>query len=39
VQSGRVLEVDFSRDGDQWREVTLAGPAEYAFEGTLLERD
>ena len=39
VQSGRVLEVNFSRDGDRWREVTLAGPAEYAFEGTLLEHD
>ncbi len=36
VQSGRVLEVDFSRDGDCFRNVTLAGQAEYAFEGTLL---
>jgi diaminopimelate epimerase len=36
VQSGRVLEVNFSRDGDRFHEVTLAGPAEYAFEGTLL---
>jgi diaminopimelate epimerase len=36
VQSGRVLEVNFSRTGDNFRDVTLAGPAEYAFEGTLL---
>lgn len=36
VQSGRVLEVDFRRAGGQLRDVTLAGPAEYSFEGTLL---
>jgi diaminopimelate epimerase len=36
VQSGRILEVGFSRNGDRFRDVTLAGPAEYAFEGTLL---
>lgn len=36
VQSGRILEVNFSRDGEDFRDVTLAGPAEYAFEGTLL---
>jgi|SRR5579859_7257622 len=36
VQSGRVLEVNFSRNGEDFRDVTLAGPAEYAFEGTLL---
>ena len=38
VQSGHELQVNFSRDGEAWREVTLAGPAEYAFEGTLIER-
>jgi diaminopimelate epimerase len=36
VQSGRVLEVNFSRAGERFGDVTLAGPAEYAFEGTLL---
>jgi diaminopimelate epimerase len=36
VQSGRILEVNFSRSGQLLRDVTLAGPAEYAFEGTLL---
>jgi len=36
VQSGRVLEVNFSRNGERFGDVTLAGPAEYAFEGTLL---
>jgi len=36
VQSGRVLEVNCSRNGNDFHDVTLAGPAEYAFEGTLL---
>jgi diaminopimelate epimerase len=36
VQSGRILEVNFSRSGRRLHNVTLAGPAEYAFEGTLL---
>jgi diaminopimelate epimerase len=36
VQSGRVLEVNFSRSGDHVYNVTLTGPAEYAFEGRLL---
>ena len=36
VQSGRVLEVNFARAGERFRDVTLAGPAEYSFEGTLL---
>ena len=36
VQSGRVLEVNFSRENGRFGSVTLAGPAEYAFEGTLL---
>ena len=36
VQSGRILEVGFTRTGDKISDVTLAGPAEYAFEGTLL---
>lgn len=36
VQSGRILEVNFARDGDEFRNVTLTGPAEYCFEGKLL---
>ena len=36
VQSGRVLEINFSREGERFVGVSLAGPAEYAFEGTLL---
>lgn len=36
VQSGRVLEVDFARAGDAIRNVFLTGPAQYAFEGTVL---
>jgi diaminopimelate epimerase len=36
VQSGRILEVNFARDGERFRDVTLTGPTEYAFEGTLL---
>ena len=36
VQSGRTLEVGFVRQGERFRDVTLTGPAEYAFEGTLL---
>ncbi|MGD0651046.1 MAG: diaminopimelate epimerase [Verrucomicrobiia bacterium] len=36
VQSGRILEVDFTRRGDRFRNVCLTGPAEFVFEGTLL---
>jgi len=36
VQSGRILEVNFSRSGQSLCDVTLSGPAEYAFAGTLL---
>jgi diaminopimelate epimerase len=35
VQSGRVLEVDFTRDGEVFRDVFLTGPAEFVFAGTL----
>jgi len=35
VQSGRVLEVDFQRTGEEFRDVTLTGLAEYSFEGVL----
>ena len=36
VQSGRVLEVDFTHEGEAYRDVFLTGPAEFVFEGTLL---
>lgn len=36
VQSGCVLVVDFTRQGDAVREVFLTGPAELVFEGNLL---
>jgi diaminopimelate epimerase len=35
VRSGSELKVDFKRDGEQFREVTLTGPAEFVFEGTI----
>jgi diaminopimelate epimerase len=35
VRSGSELSVDFKRAGSQFRNVTLTGPAEFAFEGTI----
>ena len=35
VRSGSELSVDFKRAGDQFTSVTLTGPAEFAFEGTI----
>ena len=35
VQSGDTLEVDFKVHGSEIRDVTLQGPADFAFEGTL----
>jgi len=35
VHSGSELSVDFKRAGNQFRNVTLTGPAEFAFEGTI----
>ena len=35
VRSGSELSVDFERDGDHFRDVTLTGPAEFVFEGTI----
>jgi diaminopimelate epimerase len=35
VQSGRILEVNFARADERFRNVTLTGPAEYSFEGVL----
>jgi diaminopimelate epimerase len=36
VQSGRILEVGFLQVGGKFSDVSLTGPAEYAFEGELL---
>jgi diaminopimelate epimerase len=35
VRGGSELQVDFERDGDQFKNVTLTGPAEFVFEGTI----
>jgi diaminopimelate epimerase len=35
VRSGSELSVDFKRAGDRFKNVTLTGPAEFAFEGTI----
>jgi diaminopimelate epimerase len=35
VRSGSELKVDFKRAGGQFTNVTLTGPAEFAFEGTI----
>ena len=35
VRSGSELSVDFKRAGNQFRNVTLTGPTEFAFEGTI----
>jgi diaminopimelate epimerase len=35
VRSGSELSVGFEKEGVQFRDVTLAGPAEFVFEGTI----
>ncbi|MEP6602751.1 MAG: diaminopimelate epimerase [Spartobacteria bacterium] len=35
VRGGSELEVDFERKGEQFSDVTLTGPAEFVFEGTI----
>lgn len=35
VRSGSELNVDFERDAEKFRAVTLTGPAEFVFEGTI----
>jgi diaminopimelate epimerase len=35
VKGGNELTVDFERTGDAFRNVTLTGPAEFVFEGTI----
>jgi diaminopimelate epimerase len=35
VRGGSELAVDFERDGDRFRNVSLSGPAEFVFEGSI----
>jgi diaminopimelate epimerase len=35
VRGGDELTVDFEKDGDQFTKVTLTGPADFAFDGTI----
>ncbi len=35
VRSGRILQVNFKREGDAFRDVTLRGPAEICFRGEI----
>jgi diaminopimelate epimerase len=35
VRGGSELSVDFRRDGEHFMDVTLSGPAEFVFEGTI----
>jgi diaminopimelate epimerase len=35
VRSGSELTVGFKRAGENFRDVTLTGPAEFVFEGTI----
>jgi len=35
VRGGDTLQVGFTRNGDEFRDVTLTGPADFVFEGTL----
>src|SRR5207248_8189235 len=35
VRGGNELQVGFEKTGDQFRNVTLTGPADFVFEGTI----
>lgn len=35
VQSGDIMEIDFVRNGEEFENVVLAGPAEFVFNGTI----
>ena len=35
VRGGDTLQVDFSREGDRFPDVTLSGPADFVFDGTI----
>ena len=39
VRSGDTLEIGFTREGDRFRDVTLTGPAEIVFQGSLQLQD
>ena len=35
LRGGNELEVGFERDGEQFKNVTLTGPADFVFDGTI----
>jgi diaminopimelate epimerase len=35
VRGGDTLQVDFSREGNRFTNVTLTGPADFVFDGTI----
>jgi diaminopimelate epimerase len=35
VRGGETLQVGFEVDGDNWKNVTLTGPADFVFDGTV----
>jgi diaminopimelate epimerase len=35
VRGGNVLKVGFDKEGDEFKNVTLTGPADFVFEGTI----
>jgi diaminopimelate epimerase len=35
VQGGDLLEVSFNRDGNEFKDVKLTGPADFSFEGKI----
>ena len=35
VRGGNELEVDFEKESDRFKNVTLTGPADFVFEGTI----
>ena len=35
VRGGDTLQVDFSREGDRFQNVTLSGPADFVFDGAI----
>jgi diaminopimelate epimerase len=35
VRGGNELQVGFDKSGDQFRNVTLTGPADFVFDGTI----
>jgi diaminopimelate epimerase len=35
VRGGDTMQVGFDADGDTWKNVTLTGPADFVFDGTV----